>query len=253
MAVKELTVEEKLVALAKLQIIDSKIDEIETLRGELPIEVNDLEDELAGLNTRIGKINDEMKEYTDEIANRKLAAKQAETLIQRYQEQQNNVKNNREFDALSKEIELQNLEIQLSEKKIKEAHHSIDAKKDFLKDSEALIESKKKDLVLKKEELERIVNETSKEEEVLRKDSEKAKVNIEERLLKAYARVRKNYVNGMAVVPIERNSCGGCFNRIPPQRQSEISQRKKVIVCEHCGRILVDPALIEEVRESVKL
>lgn len=253
MAVKELTVEEKLKALAKLQIIDSKIDEIETLRGELPIEVNDLEDELAGLNTRINKINDEVKEYNDEIANRKNAMKQAETLIQKYQEQQNNVKNNREFDALSKEIELQKLEIQLSEKKIKEAHLGIESKKDYQKESELLIENKKKDLEAKKLELDRIVAETSKEEEVLRKESNAAKVDIEERLMKAYDRVRKNYVNGLAVVPIERNSCGGCFNRIPPQRQSEIAQRKKVIVCEHCGRILVDTALIDEVKETTIL
>lgn len=250
MAVKELTVEEKLKALAKLQIIDSKIDEIETLRGELPIEVNDLEDELAGLQTRIGKINDEIKEYTDEIAERKNATKQAEALIQKYLEQQNNVKNNREFEALSKEIELQKLEMQLAEKKIKEAHFGIDSKKDYQKESEAAIENKKLDLEAKKLELERIVQETSKEEEVLRKQSDKAKVDIEERLMKAYNRVRKNYVNGLAVVAIDRNSCGGCFNRIPPQRQSEIGQRKKVIVCEHCGRILVDPALLDEVKEN---
>lgn len=253
MAVKELTVEEKLKALAKLQVIDSKIDEIETLRGELPIEVNDLEDELTGLNTRIGKITDEMKEYTDEIANKKNASKTAETLIQKYLEQQNNVKNNREFEALSKEIELQKLEIQLAEKKSKEAQYGIEAKKDYLKDSETAIENKKLDLVAKKQELERIVQETSKEEQVLRKQSDAAKVDIEERLMKAYNRVRKNYINGLAVVAIERNSCGGCFNRIPPQRQSEIAQRKKVIVCEHCGRILVDPVLLDEAKEEAAL
>lgn len=247
MAVKELSVEEKLMSLFKLQLIDSKIDEIAKLRGELPMEVKDLEDELEGLNLRIDKINSDIKEVEDENAQRKVGIKQAETLIQRYQEQQNNVKNSREYDALSKEIELQNLEMQLGEKKIKEGKQAIEAKKELLAESQALIEGKKADLEAKKQELEVIVKETSAEEEKLQKLNDKEQENIEERLMKAYNRVRRNYQNGLAVVIIERNSCGGCFNKIPPQRQSEIALRKKVIVCEHCGRILVDAAMEEEV------
>lgn len=248
MAVKELSVEDKLKTLFKLQLIDSKVDEIETLRGELPVEVKDLEDELEGLQTRISKINDDIKDLEDEIASRKNSIKEAETLIHKYQEQQNNVKNSREYDALTKEIELQGLEMQLAEKKIKEARYAIDSKKELLTESDATIESKKKDLEIKKEELDKIIKETSKEEDKLKKLSDATKKDIEERLQKAYDRIRNNYKNGLAVVTIERNSCGGCFNKIPPQRQSEIALRKKVIVCEHCGRILVDTGMNEEVQ-----
>lgn len=247
MAVKELSVEDKLKTLFRLQLIDSKVDEIETLRGELPVEVKDLEDELEGLQTRINKINDDIKDLEEEIAGRKNGIKDSEALIFKYQEQQNNVKNSREYDALTKEIELQGLEMQLAEKKIKENRYSIDSKKELLVESEATIESKKKDLVVKKEELDKIIKETSKEEEKLKKLSDAAKKEIEERLIKAYDRIRSNYKNGMAVVTIERNSCGGCFNKIPPQRQAEIALRKKLVVCEHCGRILVDTAMNEDV------
>lgn len=251
MAVKELTVEEKLKALYRLQVIDSKIDEIQTLRGELPMEVSDLEDELEGLNTRINKIGDDLKALDENINARKNAIKDSEALIQKYTEQQNNVKNNREFEALSKEIELQKLEIQLSEKKIKETHAAIEAKKELQEESAKRIEGKKEDLEAKKKELEHIIKETSKEEKALSKMSEEAEASIEERLITAYHRVRSNYKNGLGVVTIERDACGGCFNKIPPQRQSEIAQRKKIIVCEHCGRILVDTAMQEEVEVNV--
>lgn len=247
MAVKELSVEDKLKTLFRLQLIDSKVDEIETLRGELPVEVKDLEDELEGLQTRINKINEDIKDLEDEIGERKNSIKEAEALVHKYQEQQNNVKNSREYDALTKEIELQGLEMQLAEKKIKESRYAIESKKELLAESEATIETKKKDLEVKKEELDKIIKETSKEEDKLKKLSDEAKKDIEERLIKAYDRIRNNYKNGMAVVTIERNSCGGCFNKIPPQRQAEIALRKKVIVCEHCGRILVDSAMNEDV------
>ena len=243
MAVKELTVEEKLAALAKLQIIDSKIDEIETLRGELPIEVNDLEDELAGLHTRIAKINDEIKEYNDEIANRKLAMKQAETLIQRYQEQQNNVKNNREFEAINKELEMQGLEIKLAEKHIRDANEELAEKIKVLDAAKKTIAVKDGVLTHKKGELEKIIADTEIEEKELRTKSEEARAHIDERLLYSYDRIRNSYRNGLAVVTVERDACGGCFNSIPPQRQSEIRLHKKIIVCENCGRILVEGEL----------
>lgn len=241
--VKDLSVEEKLKNLYELQTIYSKIDEIQVLKGELPIEVSDLEDELAGLETRITKLQDEMKEYESNISKYRNQIKDSEALIQKYEKQQSNVKNNREFDALSKEIELQRLDIQLSEKKIREANEGITAKKDYLEESGKLIEKKKEDLNIKKGELERIISETVKEEQELTKKANKAAEGIEDRLVIAFNKIRRTYLNGLAVVKFERDSCGGCFAKIPPQRQLEIRQRKKIIICEHCGRVLVDPEI----------
>lgn len=246
---KDATVEEKLDALANLQSIDSEIDRIKTIRGELPLEVQDLEDELEGLTTRISKLDEESKELDTEVANRKLAIKESEALIKKYKEQQNNVRNNREFDSLSKEIEFQELEIQLSEKKIKEAKAKIDAKKETVAEAKSELEARTADLDAKKAELDEIVSETQKDEDDLLAKSEKARKLIDDRLITAYDRLRNNLRNGLAVVKIERNSCGGCFNKIPPQRQLDINSKKKIIVCEHCGRILVenpDEVLVEE-------
>ncbi|MBK8442594.1 MAG: hypothetical protein IPL35_03880 [Sphingobacteriales bacterium] len=237
---QDLTVEEKLKALYQLQKIDSKINEINTMRGELPMEVKDLEDEMHGINTRISNLISEIDEYKKRVSDNQAAIKEGKTLIDRYEKQKNNVKNSREFDALNKEIELQTLEIQLAEKKIRDANNEITSKQSYLEQSKLLIERLEKDLVLKKEELTRISAETEKEEADLRVKSEKAAKNIEERLLKAYYRIRNTYKNGMAVVMIDREACGGCFAKVPPQRQMIVKQRKKVIVCEHCGRILVD-------------
>jgi predicted nucleic acid-binding Zn-ribbon protein len=242
-ATQELTVEEKLKSLFRLQTIDSELDQIVRLKGELPMEVSDLEDEITGLETRTHKIDDEMTHLEEEVAKKKNAIKEAEALIKKYVKQQSNVKNNREYDALTKEIELQKLEIQLSEKKINDISDQVKVQKDFMKDAKDHIKGKKKDLENKKVELEKIITETDKDEDKHLKQSEKVQKEIksfDERLLTAYKRIRKNYKNGLAVVKIERNSCGGCFNLIPPQRQAEISQRKKIIICEHCGRILVD-------------
>lgn len=248
-ATQELTVEDKLKALYLLQTIDSELDRILRLKGELPIEVSDLEDEIAGLETRTHKIDDELAHLEEEVSKKKNTIKDAEALIKKYQKQQNNVKNNREYDALTKEIELQKLEIQLAEKKINEINEQIKVQKDFMKEAKEHIKGKKKELENKKVELEKIITETDKDEEKHKKQSAKAQKEIkeyDERLLTAYLRIRRNYKNGLAVVKIVRNSCGGCFNLIPPQRQAEISQRKKIIICEHCGRILVDADIDKE-------
>lgn len=237
------SVEEKLKALYRLQKIDTKTDDIQILKGELPMEVKDLEDELAGLKTRIGKIEDELKEMDENIANRKITNKESEALVKKYQKQQNNVKNNREFDALSKEIELQKLDIQLGEKRIREAADEMQAKTEYLDTSKKAIKDKEKNLKQKKEELEHIIEETDVEEKSLIKKSKDLQSRIEERLLQAYHRIRSSYKNGLAVVTVQRDACGGCYNAIPPQTQMEIRQHKKIIVCEHCGRILVDEAL----------
>ncbi|MEO1436101.1 MAG: C4-type zinc ribbon domain-containing protein [Bacteroidota bacterium] len=240
MAVKDQTVAEKLNYLKTLQELDSKIDELEVLKGELPMEVQDLEDELEGLGTRVANLEGAIKGYQDEI-NRHIAnTKESETLIMRYQTQLDNVKNNREYEALSKEIELQKLEIQLSEKKIKSTKGLMGEKEEVLKHAQQRIDMRNNALEEKKVELEKITAETEKEEVALRKKIDKARKNIEDRLLRAYDKLRGAYRNGLAVVPVERNACGGCFNQIPPQIQMEINQLKKVIVCEHCGRILVD-------------
>ena len=237
---KELTVEDKLKALYDLQQVVSEIDKIRTLRGELPLEVQDLEDELEGLETRLNNLNAEIKNLNDAVVGKKNEIKEAELLIKKYEAQQSNVRNNREYDSLSKEIEFQKLEIELCEKRIKEYTNELNSKKELVETSKALYEERKKDLESKKSELDEIINETRMEEEKLEKKAETIKKNIEERLLTAFERIRKNARNGLAVVTIQRDACGGCFNKIPPQRRLDISSRKKVIVCEYCGRILVD-------------
>ena len=236
---KEATVAEKLDALYELQKIDSEIDRIRTIRGELPLEVQDLEDEIEGLETRIAKIQEEIKEIETEVSDRKNATKDAESAITKYKEQQNNVRNNREYESLSKEIEFQDLEIKLHDKKSKEAKVRIASKKELLDEAKERLNFRKEDLKVKKSELDEIVAETQKDEDGLLKASQKAMSNIDNRLVMAYTRLRQNAKNGLAVVPVERDSCGGCFNHIPPQRQLDIQSKKKVIVCEHCGRILV--------------
>ncbi len=240
----ETSVEEKLRALFELQQIDSKIDKIRTVRGELPLEVRDLEDFVAGLETRIGNFNEELKALDDAIAEKKNVIKESQVLIKKYETQQNKVRNNREYDSLTKEMEFQNLEIQLAEKRIKEYKANIIAKKEIAEQSDEELKSRKKDLKIKKKELEEIVAETEKEEASLLKKSKNSETIIEERLLNAYKRIRSNVMNGLGVVSVERDACGGCFNKIPPQRQLDIRMHKKIIVCEHCGRILVDAEIL---------
>jgi predicted nucleic acid-binding Zn-ribbon protein len=242
----EISVEEKLRALYKLQTIDSEIDKIRMVRGELPLEVQDLEDELAGLETRITKLKNEVAELDGAINDRKHSMKDALAQIKKYEEQQQNVRNNREFDSLNKEIEFQTLDIQLSEKKIKDFKAQIEAKNALIEQAEASFAERSKDLEHKKSELADIVAETEKEEQSLLDESTKAADKIEDRLLIAYKRIRTNAVNGLAVVTINRDACGGCFNKIPPQRQMDIRLRKKIIVCEYCGRVLVDPEIAAE-------
>lgn len=242
---KETTVAEKLDALYALQKIDSQIDKIRTVRGELPLEVQDLEDEIEGLETRIKKMQEEAKELDTEVSDRKNAMKEAESAIVKFKEQQNNVRNNREFESLAKEIEFQDLEIKLHDKRIKEAKAKIASKKEVLDEAKERLEMRKGDLKEKQGELNEIIGETQKEEETLVAQSEKAKAAIDARLIAAYDRLRTNAKNGLAVVGVDRDSCGGCFNKIPPQRQLDIETKRKVIVCEHCGRILV-PISIED-------
>lgn len=248
---KEITVEDKLKALYKLQLVDSKIDKIRIVRGELPLEVEDLEDEVTGLKKRIEKISGELAELEGGVSDKKNMIVDAEAAIAKYKEQQNNVRNNREYDSLSKEIEFQSLEIELANKRIKEAKAKVDHKKVILAENEEKLKTRASDLELKQGELDSIIKETEKEEQELTAESAKAEKLIDERLVVAYKRVRKSKRNGLAVVSVERESCGGCFNKIPPQRQLEISMRKKTNVCEHCGRILVDPDLAEEVAEKM--
>jgi len=236
---KEATVAEKLDGLYDLQLIDSEIDRIKTVRGELPLEVQDLEDELAGLDTRIEKMQDEIKTLETEVSDRKNANKDSETAIAKYKEQQNNVRNNREFESLSKEIEFQELEIKLNEKRSKEGKFKISSKKEILDAAKERREFRAEDLKTKKAELDEIVAETQAQEEKLTKKSLAALKKLDPRLSSAYSRLRKSAKNGLAVVRVDRDSCGGCFNKIPPQRQLDIQAKKKVIVCEHCGRILV--------------
>ena len=236
---KEVTVAERLDALYQLQKIDSEIDRIRTVRGELPLEVQDLEDELLGLETRLNKLQDEVKEIEQDILDRKNATKDAEVAIAKYKEQQNNVRNNREYESLDKEIEFQGLEIKLHEKRSKEAKFTLTSKVEVLDATKTKFDLRKADLYAKKAELDEIIAETKKEEDALQAKSDTAKKNIEERLLVAYTRLRTNAKNGLAVVPVDRDSCGGCFNKIPPQRQLDIQSKRKIIVCEHCGRVLV--------------
>ena len=243
-AEKETTVEEKLKSLFSLQQIDSSIDKIKIIRGELPLEVADLEDEVAGLETRIAKLTEEVKNLDEAHSDRKNSIKDAQEAIKKYTSQQDKVRNNREFDSLTKEIEYQNLDIQLSEKKIKEIKVSLSSKTEILKETEANYTERKNDLDLKKAELNDIISETQKEEEVLDKKAKDAEKHIDARLLNAYKRIRSNTKNGLGLVSIERDSCGGCFNKVTPQTQIDIRAHKKIIVCEHCGRILIDSAIL---------
>lgn len=243
----ENTVAKKLEALAKLQAVDSKIDEVKKVRGALPEEVQDLEDEIAGYQTRLEKQEQEKKEFENGINANRTAIKDAEKLIKKYEEQQMNVRNNREYDAITKEIELQKLEIQILEKRIKEAYEKIEGKEAEAEETTELLKEREKDLKSKQEELEAIVKESEGDEEKMAKERARATKHVDERLLKSYERIRKNMRNGLAVVPVRRGACGGCFNIVPPQRQAEIREKKKIIVCEHCGRILLD---VEDVIEE---
>jgi predicted nucleic acid-binding Zn-ribbon protein len=229
--------------LYELQQIDSQINEFETLKGELPVEVSDLEDELEGLDTRSKKLDESIKNVEKEVAKFQGGIKDSKSLIAKYEKQLDTVKNNREYDALMKEIELQKLEIELFNKKIKDTEAQSVAKEELLKATKDKIKAKKKELELKKVELDEVIAKTEEDVAKLTKKSEKAKKDIDERLIIAYDRIKKNYRNSLAVVTVRRDACGGCFNKIPPQTQLEISQHKKVLVCEHCGRILVDESI----------
>ena len=239
----ELSVEEKLTSLYQLQTMLSEIDKIKTLRGELPLEVQDLEDELAGLSTRIEKIQLEVTQLTKGIAENKVAMEKSKSLINKFTEQQNNVRNNREFDSLNKEIEYETLNIELAEKHIREYTAAMAAKNEEQLRSQELIAEKQQDLEIKKSELEEIIEETRQEEEKLRERCKNLEQTIEPRLLQSFKRIRNNTRNGLGIVYVQRESCGGCFNKIPPQRQLDIRMRKKIIVCEYCGRIIIDPEL----------
>ncbi len=243
---KEISVEEKLKALYQLQVVDSEIDKIRILRGELPLEVQDLEDEIEGLQTRVKNFEDEIKGLQAMVLEKKNAIKESEGLIKKYEDQQMKVRNSREFDSISKEMEYQSLEIQLSEKRIKEYNNQLSDKKLIIEDSKAILDDKKSDLDLKKGELDEIISDTKKDEEKHLKKSEKIEKVIEDRLLNAYKRIRGNARNGLSVVWVERDACGGCFNKLPPQKQLDVASRKKIIVCEHCGRILVDKHILEK-------
>ena len=240
----EITVERKLIELYTLQQVDSKIDKIRIIRGELPLEVQDLEDEIAGIETRIEKYNEELEKFSKDIVDYKNKIKEATALIKKYEEQQNNVRNNREYESLTKEIEYQSLDIQLCEKRINDCTKKSEMLKISLNETNARLEERKSDLELKKNELSSIVEETEKEEAELMVRSQESEQLIEERLLTAYKRIRKNARNGLAVVKIERDACGGCFNKIPPQHQLDIRMHKKIIVCEYCGRILIDEDIV---------
>jgi predicted nucleic acid-binding Zn-ribbon protein len=243
----EVSVEKKLIALFTLQQIDTQVDKIRIIRGELPLEVQDLEDEIAGLETRIDNYVQETHAFEKAVADKKLAIKESHALIKKYEEQQKNVRNNREYDSLSKEIEYQNLEIQLAEKRIRENQAAVEVKKDEIEQFQKELKDRKNDLDVKKNELDDIVAETEKEENELIKRSGQNRKVVEDRLITAYTRIRKNARNGLAVVQIERDACGGCFNKIPPQHQLDIRMHKKIIVCEYCGRILVDDGIVSMV------
>jgi predicted nucleic acid-binding Zn-ribbon protein len=242
----EMTVAEKLKALYSKQLVDTAIDKIKILRGELPLEVQDLEDEIEGLQTRVSKFDEDVESLEKSISGKKNEIANSQELIKKYQEQQNNVRNNREYDSLSKEIEFQTLEIELCEKRIREFTAQIDDKKVVIGESASVLSERKLDLENKNQELGAIIDETRKEEDILEKKSAKLDDIIEPRLSTAYKKIRANARNGLAVVPVERDACGGCFNKIPPQRQLDIASHKKIIVCEYCGRILVDGKMSEE-------
>jgi predicted nucleic acid-binding Zn-ribbon protein len=246
-AIKEFSVEEKLTALVRLQKIDSKLDEIQILKGELPIEVKDLEDEIEGLHARQTRIEEEINGIQEFIEQKKQGIKDAQALIAKYEKQSDNVKNSREFEALNKEIEMQQLEEKLCEKHIKDATEEISDKARQLELAIKAVATKELNLSGKKGELEKIISETEKEETHYNGIAAKARTQADERLLSSYDRIRNNYHNGLAVVAVERDSCGGCFHAIPPQKQSEIKLRKKIMVCENCGRILADADLVDSV------
>ncbi len=241
--VKEFSVEEKLTSLLTLQKIESKMDELKILKGELPMEVADLEDEILGLTARKNRIEEEINGVSEFIEQRKNAIKEAEAMESKYEKQSTNVKNNREFEAINKEIEMQQLEVKLAEKHIKDATEEIAEKAINLEKAKKIIDTKDGVLSTKKSELGKIITANEKEEKQYAKQASDARGHVDERLLASYDKIRRSYRNGLAVVPVERDACGGCFNAIPPQKQSEIRQHKKVIICENCGRILVDDEL----------
>lgn len=245
----DISIEKKLIALYSLQQIDSQIDKIRIIRGELPLEVEDLEDEIIGLQTRIDNYVQDIETLNSQIKEKENQIKDSHLQIKRYEEQQMNVRNNREYDSLSKEIEYQNLEIALAEKRIKEYTNSLTLKNDEIESAQKVLTERRNDLEIKKNELSDIVNETEKEENSLTSKSDDYQKYIEERLLTAYKRIRKNARNGLAVVSVERDACGGCFSAIPPQRQLDIRMHKKIIVCEYCGRILVDHGLAASINQ----
>jgi predicted nucleic acid-binding Zn-ribbon protein len=241
--VKEFSVEEKLSALVTLQKIESKLDELHILKGELPIEVADLEDEIQGLHARQTRIEEEINGVTDFIELRKGEIKEADALIKKYEKQSNDVKNNREFEAINKEIETKQLDVKLAEKHIKDATEDIAEKAVALEKVKKNIATKQGVLTNKKEELEKITVANEKDEKHFGKQAQEARTHVDARLLTSYDKIRSSYRNGLSVVPVERDACGGCFNAIPPQKQSEIKQHKKIMICENCGRILVDESL----------
>lgn len=257
----ELSVEERLKTLFELQTALSAIDEKKALRGELPLEVQDLEDEIEGLSTRIEKIDGDIKDFQKAISQKKAEMTEAQASVDRYKAQLNEVKNNREYDTLSKEIEFQSLEIELCNKKIREAQVRVEEKSAELKENESAIEERKRDLEVKKSELDEIMEETRTEEEKLKLDVKELEEKIEPRLLASFKRIRKSARNGLGIVYVQRDACGGCFNKIPPQRQLDVKMHKKIIVCEYCGRILIDPELaniapaqpvVEEKKKTVR-
>ena len=239
----DLSVEEKLSTLFQLQSSLSAIDEKKALRGELPLEVDDLDAEIEGLNTRIERIKNEIGEFERAVSQKRGEIIEAQNSVDRYKQQLNEVRNNREYDMLSKEIEFQSLEIELCNKKINEAQRRIAEKNEELVQNEAVVEEKKSDLAVKKSELSEIMEETRAEEEKLKEKAKMLEEKIEPRLLSSFKRIRKNARNGLGIVYVQRDACGGCFNKIPPQRQLDIKMHKKIIVCEYCGRILIDPEL----------
>jgi predicted nucleic acid-binding Zn-ribbon protein len=248
-AVKDFSIEERLSSVLRLQKIDSKLDEIRILKGELPMEVADLEDEIAGLRARQLRIEEEINGVNEFIGQRKAAIADSEAMLKKYEKQSENVKNNREFEAINKEIEMQQLDIDLAKKHIKDAEGEIALKAISLEAAKKNIDEKDGVLQTKKGELDKIISANEKEEKELNKQAAEAKASVEARLLLSYEKIRGNYRNGLAVVPVERDACGGCFNAIPPQKQSEIRQHKKITICENCGRILVD----EELNSKISL
>lgn len=250
--VEEVSVEKKLQALFTLQQIDSQIDKIKIIRGELPLEVQDLEDEIAGLETRSKNFGKEVEVLNETVAGRQTAIKESKSLIKKYDEQIAEVKNNREYDSLTKELDYQKLEIELSEKKVKEARFKIENLENEVAETNERLKDRKSDLDAKKDELDDIVKDTENEEESLAKKSVENEKFIEDRLVTAYKRIRENARNGLAVVQIERDACGGCFNKIPPQHQLDIRMHKKIIVCDYCGRILIDEDVVDVVHEKFK-